>query len=281
MPNVVLSYLQAESILAGKKAGKSSLAVSLDLGLTRSEVSIDATGVTFPNAERLTWNDLDAIRGSETKCFVVEQNALREIRTFSRETDRVYSLMPGPSAPTLLLSGISMHRIKNANPHDDTLSKIRAAAPMTGRVLDTATGLGYTAIEAARTAEQVITVELDPAVLDVARQNPWSKALFDNPRISQRIGDSFAVIQQFDDEAFTRVVHDPPTFSLAGELYSGEFYRQAFRVLRRGGRLFHYIGNPETRSGHAVTAGVIRRLQDAGFTRVVRRPEAFGVVAYK
>lgn len=30
-----------------------------------------------------------------------------------------------------------------------------------------------------------------------------------------------------------------------------------------------------------VTRGVLRRLQEAGFTRLVKRPEAFGVVAYK
>ena len=70
-------------------------------------------------------------------------------------------------------------------------------------------------------------------------------------------------------------------FSLAGELYSGEFYRHLYRVLARKGRLFHYIGDLESRSGRNVARGVVRRLQEAGFSRVVRRPEAFGVVAYK
>ena len=70
-------------------------------------------------------------------------------------------------------------------------------------------------------------------------------------------------------------------FSLAGDLYSLAFYQQAFRVLKQNGRIFHYIGDPESRSGARVTAGVIRRLQDAGFERVVRVPRAFGVVASK
>jgi len=52
-------------------------------------------------------------------------------------------------------------------------------------------------------------------------------------------------------------------------------------VLRRGGRLFHYVGNPESKSGHNITRGVMRRLQEAGFSRVTRRPRAFGVVAFK
>ena len=37
----------------------------------------------------------------------------------------------------------------------------------------------------------------------------------------------------------------------------------------------------ETRSGRNVTRGVMRRLREAGFSRIVRRPRAFGVVAFK
>ena len=68
---------------------------------------------------------------------------------------------------------------------------MRTIAPLSGRVLDTCTGLGYTAIEAAKTAEQVITIELDPTALEVARLNPWSRELFENPRIQQIVGDAF------------------------------------------------------------------------------------------
>jgi predicted methyltransferase len=174
-----------------------------------------------------------------------------------------------------------MHRIKGTEPHRDTLEKIKAVKPVVGAVLDTATGLGYTAIEAAKTADSVITVELDPAALEVARLNPWSAALFVDPTISQRIGDSYDVVREMQDDTFTRVIHDPPAFKLAGQLYSSEFYAQLYRVLRRGGRLFHYVGNPESKSGRAVTRGVMRRLRDAGFSRVIRRPSVFGVLAFK
>jgi predicted methyltransferase len=67
--------------------------------------------------------------------------------------------------------------------------------------------------------------------------------------------------------------------SLAGNLYSGAFYRELLRILKPNGRLFHYIGDPESASGRNITRGVIRRLQESGFTRITRRPEAFGVVA--
>jgi predicted methyltransferase len=221
------------------------------------------------------------IHGSPRVCFVVREGAFQKIRIFSEATNRLYSLMPTSGAPTMLVSGIPMHRVKGIDPHRDTLLKVKSIAPITGLVLDTATGLGYTAIEAAKTADCVVTIELDPAALEVARLNPWSRGLFENPKISQRVGDSFDVIREFEDEAFARAIHDPPAFSLAGDLYSGEFYRQLFRVLRPRGRLFHYVGDLKGKSGRSVARGAARRLQEAGFSRVVRRLEAFGLVAHK
>jgi predicted methyltransferase len=173
-----------------------------------------------------------------------------------------------------------MHRIKDTNPEKDTRQKIKAARPA-GRVLDTATGLGYTAIAAAKTAAHVITVELDPAVQAICRLNPWSQGLFNNPAIEQRIGDSFDVIESIPNASLNRIIHDPPTFSLAGHLYSRDFYAEMYRVLKPGGRAFHYIGDPESKSGRRTTAGAIRRLEGVGFSQVRRIPRAFGVVAYK
>ncbi len=254
--------------------------MSLDLGLTIAEVAIEADGVHLPGDQLLTWKNLETICASERGCFLM-QGDLHKIQFFSEATNRLYSLMPTDGAPTMLVSGIPMHRFKGTDPHADTLEKIKAIAPVTGHVLDTATGLGYTAIQAAQTAERVTTIELDPAALEVARLNPWSQSLFENPKITQVIGDSFVEIQKLEDNTFARIIHDPPTFSLAGDLYSSEFYRQLFRVLKPGGRLFHYIGDLESKSGRVVSKGAARRLQEAGFTRVAPRPAAFGLVACK
>jgi predicted methyltransferase len=242
---------------------------------------LEPSGVRLPDGPALAWNDLEAINASERGCFTIEDGVPHKIQFFSEEANRLYSLMPTTEAPTMLISGIPMHRFKDIGPLRDTLLKIKTIAPVEGRVLDTATGLGYTAIQAAKTAEHVTTVEIEPVALKVARLNPWSSSLFEDPQITRVIGDVAEEIELFEDEAFARVVHDPPAFSLAGELYSGTFYRQLFRVLRRGGRLFHYIGNPKSTLGRTVSRGAMRRLQEAGFSRVVRRPEAFGLVAYK
>jgi uncharacterized protein len=244
-------------------------------------VRLQPESVLFPAGESLDWKSIEEILDNETNCYHVEGNRLKTIKGFSEFSGRVYGLMPTASAPTMLISGIPMHRIKDTDPHQDTRNKIRAIAPIKGDVLDTTTGLGYTAIEAAKTARHVTTIEIDPTAQEIARFNPWSQALFGNPNITQIIGDAFDEIRKFESESFSVIIHDPPMFSLAGELYSLAFYQQAYRVLKQTGRIFHYVGDPESKSGARVTAGVIRRLQEAGFKRLVRAPRAFGVVASK
>jgi predicted methyltransferase len=63
------------------------------------------------------------------------------------------------------------------------------------------------------------------------------------------------------------ILHDPPRFGIAGELYSQALYDQLARVLRRGGRLFHYTGAPNRlTSGRDVPGEVAKRLRAAGFS---------------
>ncbi len=277
----VLSHYQAKVILAAHEAGLNSINVTLDLGLTESEVQLHDARISLPGGQQLNWQQLSEILKNQLSCYALIECQLVKIHAFSPMFNRYYSLMPTTSAPTMLISGIPMHRIKDTDPHRDTLSKIQALTPFTGHVLDTSMGLAYTAIEAAKYAEQVTTIELDPAVLEICRYNPWSQDLFSNRRIKRLIGDSGQLIAEFSAESFTRIIHDPPMFNLAGELYSTDFYRQMLRVLQPTGRVFHYIGNPNSKSGRGVTRGAIRRLYSAGFRRVERYPRAFGLVAYK
>src|SRR2546422_9601267 len=250
---IILSYIQIKPILEAKRTGFSPIEVSPDLGLTTVTVTMTPEGVLFPNGARLSWHSIEKINKSTVNCFLIENGNVRPIQVFSETTNRVCSLMPTEKAPSMLIAGFVMHRIKDIDPYADTRRKIAAIAPVVGQVLDTATGLGYTAIEAARTAEEVVTIEIDPAVQEVARLNPWSQGLFDNPKIRQARGEAFEAVKTFEDQSFSRIIHDPPTFSLAGELYSGEFYRQMFRVLKRGGRLFHYVGDPNSKASRGVT----------------------------
>lgn len=277
---IVLSSVQAQTLLTARTAAHSQAVISPDLGRSETTVGLTDVGVQWPGGVQTNWADLEYIATNPQTCFQVREDGIAKIQRFSPAFIRLYSLMPTTGAPTMLISGIPMHRIKNTDPWADTKAKIRAAAPR-GRVLDTATGLGYTAILAARRAEQVLTIELDPTVLEIARLNPWSQALFSSANIEQRLGDAFDVVETLADASFDRIIHDPPMFNLAGHLYSTDFYRELFRVLRPRARLFHYIGDPQSKSGRNTRRGVKQRLQQAGFRRVQQAPQAFGVIAWR
>ena len=279
--DIVISHFQANPLLKGHEDGLNQVNISLDLGLTNSQVKFIPDGVKLSTGGVIHWDDIREISKSKNNCFLIKYGQIYKIAEFSKLTNQLYSLMPTESAPTMLVSGLPMHRIKGINPHKDTLEKIKAVKPLFGFVLDTATGLGYTAIETAKYARQVTTIEIDPVALKIAKSNPWSQTLFNNPRINQLIGDSYEVVKAFAPETFTRIIHDPPAFSLAGHLYGGEFYLELYRVLKQGGQLFHYVGNPESRSGRNITRGVLQRLKNAGFRDVKVRKRAFGIVASK
>lgn len=277
----VLSSFQAEEMLRAKADGLDSVVTSLDLGFSRQQVRLEPAGIGLDDRTLLEWPLLQAIADSGNKCFRVLNGRCEEIRFYSRSSRRTFSLLATAEAPALMISGFTMHRVKDTSPGRAAQAMIRAAGPIRGRVLDTATGLGYTAIGAAAAAATVITVELEPGSLEMARANPWSQQLFHHPAISLISGDSRLEIAKFSDEYFSVIIHDPPSLSLAGDLYGEAFYRQAWRVLAANGRMFHYLGDPRSASGGRVTRGVVQRLQAAGFRRIVAKPFAHGVLACK
>ncbi len=219
----------------------------------------------------------------QKKMYVVsdENVSVVEIRS-----GKYYKLLPTvpTSYPSLEISGIHMHRIWNSDPKQDTIQKIRAARIRRNDiVLDTCMGLGYTAIwSAKRGAHRVYTVEIDPNVIGIAKQNPWSWEL-DRDNITTIKGDVTRLIREFPDNFFDKVIHDPPRISAeTGDLYGSEFYRELYRVLKPGGVLFHYTGNPGKKRKGNFPGRVASRLKNAGFSKVlIRVEEALGVVAFK
>lgn len=276
---IVMSYHQARAILDARHQARASVRVSLDLEMTHTELALHPEGVALPSGEIVRWAVIGQIVDRENTCFRVDGGEAHAIQSYSHIYDRAYSLYPTEYAPTMLVSGKPMHRIKGTDPHRDTLSKMAAIGHASGFVLDTCTGLGYTASEAAKTAALVTTIELDPAAQEIARQNPWSQGLFNNNRIVQIIGDTAEIIIGIETASYNLIIHDPPMFSLGGELYSLDFYHEAYRVLKPRGKMFHYIGNPDSASGATVTKGVMKRLSQAGFHTIIPKPAAFGVLA--
>jgi uncharacterized protein len=79
-------------------------------------------------------------------------------------------------------------------------------------------------------------------------------------------GDVAERILELPDASFDALLHDPPRFGIAGELYSQAFYDQLARVLKRGARMFHYTGTPnKLTTGRDVPNEVATRLKRSGF----------------
>ncbi|CAN0280629.1 unnamed protein product, partial [Phaeothamnion confervicola] len=91
------------------------------------------------------------------------------------------------------------------------------------------------------------------------------------------------IVETFEEGAFAAIIHDPPARALCKttDMYGQRFYHQLHRVLRPGGSLFHYIGNPDSRESGRLYRGVMDRLTAAGFTGLRVDSKAFGVVGKK
>ena len=157
------------------------------------------------------------------------------------------------------------------SPYEDAMHKVALIEPRGKVILDTCAGLGYFAAWSLRGgAARVHSFEKNPDVLWLRSHNPWSP---DSPWSHERRGaltlvqaDITTAIRDFPAASFDAILHDPPRFGIAGELYSQEFYEQLARVLEGRGKLFHYVGAPNKLSrGRDLRREVSRRLQRAGF----------------
>jgi predicted methyltransferase len=259
-------------------AGEGEFEVSLDLGLTRSQVRVTGGLLLLPGGEEIPLEKMKELEEGEVY-FVRGGRIFRAAFFAGGRYYRLLAVRPD-SAPTLEISGVRMHRTEEITPWRDAELKVRCVRPFPGSsVLDVGTGLGYTAIwSLSLGSSSVVTIERDRNVIKMAEVNPWSERLSD-ARVRILLGDASEVIEEFGDASFDRVINDPPRFALAGELYSGDFYKEIFRVLRPGGWLYHYVGDPGRRRRKDMPAGVIRRLKECGFERV--RRSAVGVLARK
>jgi len=269
-PPPMLTSETAKSILAGKNR------VSLDLGI--SETTIKQINSTFmlDKTESIDRDDLEKIAQDQRSIYFVEDKTVFMAAIGGKH---FYKLAKTEGSPTLEIDGIRMHRTKDTTPELDSDEKLDILAVNDGKVLDTCMGLGYTAIKAYECgAECVISVEYEPNVVRIAQLNPWSAKLFNEPTIHKVLGDSFDVVDTFPDDFFDYIIHDPPRHSSAGHLYGVEFYRKLARVIKPGGRLFHYTGEPRARYRRVnIQKGVIDRLGAAGFRDLQYHPSVMGV----
>jgi hypothetical protein len=179
--------------------------------------------------------------------------------------------------PTFEIDGIKMLSTAKVSPYADAEAKVAMIEPRGKAILDTCGGLGYFAAWClAGGAARVLSFEKNPDVLWLRTLNPWSPVPGGALELVE--GDVTERIGAFPAASFDAVLHDPPRFGIAGELYSQAFYDELARVLRRRGRLFHYTGTPNRlTSGRDVPNEVASRLRRAGFATEPRGDGVFGI----
>jgi len=279
MPSYYLHADNAGRALQALAQGQASVRLSTDLNLSEQEFPLDERGLVLDADHQLCADELKAIAKKRQKIFLYRDGELDPLEDRSAG---YYKLVPTSGAPLLEISGVKMHISKGTDPFVSASAMAQQAVRKGDRVLDCCSGLGYAAIAAHRLgASEVLSIELSPEVMALRAQNPWSSDLA-RAGIVQQQGSSYELIATLPVASFDAVIHDPPRFSLAGELYSEQFYREIFRVLRRGGRLFHYTGNPHLiKQGSSFVDGVIRRLKAAGFRKVEKVERLMGVSAQR
>lgn len=279
MPNYYFHTDNAKQALDAIASGLSSVRLSTDLNLSEQDFAINDQHLILDANNHLSIDTLKSIVKKIQRIYLCHDGAMTPLE--DRSTG-YYKLVPTAGAPLLEISGVKMHISKGTDPFTSASEMAQQAVRKGDKVLDCCSGLGYAAIAAHRLgASEVLSIELSPAVMGLRAQNPWSNDL-EQAGIVQRQGSSYELISTLPAASFDSVIHDPPRFSLAGELYSEEFYREIFRVLRRDGRLFHYTGNPHVvKKGSSFVDGVIHRLKAAGFKNVQKVEHLMGVSAQK
>ncbi len=267
----------ADKVLVALKTQSSRVHISTDLNLSEKTYEISLNRLMLDGDNALGVDDLNRITKKAGRIFCLENGSLDVVEERGTE---YYKLVPTDSAPFLEISGVKMHISKGICPFTSAKGMAEAVVNNGHQVLDTCGGLGYAAIGALTMgAHHVDCVELSKEVIRLRRQNPWSQRL-ECEQASVVNDDISAHIKKLKTKWYDSIVHDPPRFSLAGELYSQAFYDQLHRVLRTRGKLFHYTGNPfSVRRGDSFVTGIVKRLKQSGFATVKKEPSLMGIVA--
>jgi predicted methyltransferase len=248
-----------EALLAARRAGSAGLECSLDLGRSAVRVALSEAawgwqGAVYPYLETCKERTIYHWSGAA-------------FEPVSRYTNALIKLVPtewGP--PTFEIDGIKMLPTAKVSPYADAQRKVALIQPRSKRVLDTCGGLGYFAAWCLQgKVSHVLSFEKNPDVIWLRSLNPWSPA--PDAALTLTQGDVSREIATIPAASVDAILHDPPRFGIAGELYSQKFYDELARVIRRRGRLFHYTGMPnKLTSGRDVPKEVASRLRNAGFS---------------
>ncbi len=251
----------SKALLQARDTGTRTWSGSLDLGRGTGEAMLAADG--------WEWRGQRYPYPGKLKDRTIYWWDGEEFAPVSRYAGSLIKLVPTEwDVPTFEIDGIKMLPTSKESPLDDARRKVALVAPQGKAILDTCGGLGYfAACSLDAGVARIQSFEKNEDVLWLRTLNPWSPDPDESGgRLQLTHADVSQAIAALPDAGFDALLHDPPRFGIAGELYSQAFYDQLARVLKRGGRLFHYTGAPnKLTSGRDVPREVAKRLEKAGF----------------
>lgn len=255
-PLITLALQQ--KLRTAMSAGLGSMQCSLDLDRSTTSVKLAADGWHW-QGQQYPW--LEACKARTI--YYWTGAGFEPVARYSGSLIKLVPTEWGP--PTFEIDGIKMLPTAQVSPYADAARKVALIQPRGARVLDTCGGLGYFAACCLEgDAAHVHSFEKNEDVIWLRSLNPWSP--LEGGALTLTHGDVIAKLDHLADQSFDAILHDPPRFGIAGELYSQACYDQFSRLLRRGGRMFHYTGTPNRlTSGRDVPNEVAKRLKRAGF----------------
>jgi predicted methyltransferase len=247
-----------EALRAAARAGKPKIECTLDLGRSTTMVDVSVAGWSW-RGERFPLLEICKDR----TIYHWVDGAFQPVARFTTSLVKLVPTAFGP--PTFEIDGIKMLPTARVSPYSDAERKVDLIQPHGKVILDTCGGLGYFAGWCLqRRAKRVLSYEKNPDVIWLRSLNPWSPEVGSGLTLAQV--DIAEGIGLLPDKSVDAVLHDPPRFGIAGELYSQAFYEHLGRVLKANGKLFHYTGTPnKLTSGRDVPGEVAKRLRRAGF----------------
>ncbi len=259
MMGPLLTAKVLEQLRNAARAGAATVECSLDLQRSTSMVEVTVTD--------WVWQGQRFPYPSVCKDRTIYYWTGESFEPVSRYSGSLIKLVPtewGP--PTFEIDGIKMLPTAKVSPYADAERKVNLIQPRGKVVLDTCGGLGYFAAWCLQgQAKQILSYEKNPSVIWLRSLNPWSPQIGGGLTLTQ--ADISEQISTLPSQTVDAILHDPPRFGIAGELYSQIFYDQLARVMKRKGKLFHYTGTPnKLTSGRDVPNEVSNRLRHAGFT---------------
>jgi hypothetical protein len=264
-------------LVAARRAGQTQVECSVDLGRSTARVLVHASAWVLDGRE---YPFLDVCK--QRTIYHWTTVGFQPIARFGTSLIKLIPTEWGP--PTFEIDGIKMLASAHISPMADAERKVRLIQPRGKVILDTCGGLGYFAVCCLDSqCAHLYSYEKNPDVMWLRSLNPWSPDNLENRAAMTAMTLSSADITEqmsgHADDSVDAILHDPPRFSIAGELYSQGFYEQLARVLKRGGKMFHYTGVPNKLSrGRDLPSEVVARLRRAGFTA---EPCIDGVLAAK